>query len=97
MKFRGRVSSGPQQQWFSRNTQWVKWIEGNWNMMFMGVPDAPEENRPEKPDTTIDKVPIIREKTFITLTDKGFVVKMPVLKMNSGGPVNQSVRETTMK
>jgi len=55
-------------------------------MMFVGVPDAPEENWPEKPYTTIEKTPIVREKPFLATTDKGIVVKMPVLKMNSSGP-----------
>ncbi len=85
-KIDGRVVSGPQQQWFSRNTEWGNWIGGNWNMMFVGVPDAPSENWPEKPYTTIKEVPIIREKPFLTVNDKVFVVKMPGLKMNSSGP-----------
>jgi hypothetical protein len=85
-KIEGRVASGPQQQWFTRNTQWEKWIGGNWNMMFMGVINAPVQNFPENPYTTIETVPLIREKPFITASGKGFVVNMPQLKVNSIGP-----------
>jgi hypothetical protein len=85
-KIEGRVVSGPQQQWFSRNTQWGKWIGGNWNMMFVGVPDAPEEDWPAKPYTTINKTPVIREKPYLTINNEGFNVNIPELKMNSSGP-----------
>ncbi|MCX6302988.1 MAG: coagulation factor 5/8 type domain-containing protein [Bacteroidia bacterium] len=85
-KIEGRVASGPQQQWFSRNTQWGEWIGGNWNMMFVGVPDAPEEDWPAKPYTTINKTPVIREKPYLTINKKGFNVNMPELKLNSSGP-----------
>jgi hypothetical protein len=85
-KIEGKVASGPQQQWFTRNTQWGKWTGGNWNMMFMGVINAPEQNFPENPYTTIETVPLIREKPYLTATGKGFTVKMPQLRMNSSGP-----------
>jgi hypothetical protein len=84
-KIDGVVSSGPQQQWLSRNTQWGKWIGGNWNMMFIGVTNAPAENWPEKPYTTIDKTPVIREKPYITSDMKGFGVMVPQLEYNSSG------------
>ena len=38
----GTVSSGPQQQWVSRNTQWGGWKGANWNMVFVGVVNPPE-------------------------------------------------------
>ena len=85
-KIDGIVTSGPQQQWFSRNTQWGKWSGGNWNMMFVGVPDAPAENWPAKPFTTIKETPLIREKPYLTYDEKGFNVKIPELKKNSIGP-----------
>jgi hypothetical protein len=85
-KIDGTVSSGPQQQWFSRNTQWGKWIGGNWNMMFVGVPEAPAENWPDKPYTTITETPVIREKPYLAFDEKGFNVKIPKLKKNSVGP-----------
>jgi hypothetical protein len=52
-KIDGTITSGPQQQWFTRNSETGKWEGGNWNMMFVGVPGAPEENWPELPYTTM--------------------------------------------
>jgi hypothetical protein len=85
-KIDGTVTSGPQQQWFSRNTRWGKWSGGNWNMMFVGVPDAPSEDWPAKPYTTIKETPLIREKPFLSFDAQGFNVKIPGLKKNSAGP-----------
>lgn len=85
-KIEGIVSSGPQQQWFSRNTEWGKWSGGVWNMMFVGVPDAPSENWPDKPFTTIKETPLIREKPYLVYDEKGYSVKIPELKENTIGP-----------
>ena len=97
-KVDGTVASGPQQQWLTRNSKLGKWAGGNWNMMFVGVPDAPEEDWPEKPYTTIENTPVIREKPFLATSNKGIVVKIPVLKMNSSGPgwVNNINDEKTL-
>jgi len=85
-KIEGTVSSGPQQQWFSRNTQLGKWSGGVWNMMFVGVPEAPSENWPEKPYTTIKETPLMREKPFLSYDENGFNVKIPELRKNTIGP-----------
>jgi hypothetical protein len=82
----GVVSFGPQQQWFTRNSLAGKWIGGNWNMMFVGVPGAPDENWPEKPYTTIETTPLVREKPFMAIENGSYVVKVPCPKMNSEGP-----------
>ncbi len=82
----GVVSSGPQQQWFSRNTAWEKWVGGNWNMMFMGVENAPSGDWPEKPYTRIDSTPLVREKPYLTWENKEFCVRIPSLKRDSRGP-----------
>lgn len=84
-KIDGEIKSGPQQQWFTRNTEMGKWVGGNWNMMFVGVNGAPDENWPEKPYTTIKETPVIREKPFLSFDGKGFNVKIPALKQNSSG------------
>ena len=85
-KIEGTVTSGPQQQWFSRNTELKKWSGGVWNMMFVGVPGAPPENWPDKPFTTINETPVIREKPYLVYDKKEFVVKIPELKHNTIGP-----------
>jgi hypothetical protein len=85
-KVDGTITSGPQQQWFTRNSHMGKWDGGNWNMMFVGVNGAPAENWPDLPYTTIKETPFIREKPFLAFEGKGFNVKVPQLKQNSIGP-----------
>ena len=85
-KVDGAVSFGPQQQWFARNSQAGKWVGGNWNMVFVGVPGAPDEDWPEKPYTTIEKTPLVREKPYLTIEKGCFVIRVPDLKMNTEGP-----------
>ena len=85
-KVDGNITSGPQQQWFTRNSDIGKWVGGNWNMMFVGVNGAPDEDWPALPYTTINETPFVREKPFLTFDGKGFYVKVPQLKQNSKGP-----------
>ena len=84
-KIEGTVASGPQQQWFSRNCEMGKWDGGVWNMMFMGVKGAPEENWPDKPYTTIKETPLIREKPYLIVAGKRFAVRVPEIRKNSEG------------
>lgn len=84
-KIEGTVISGPQQQWFSRNTDLKKWNGGVWNMMFVGVPNAPAENWPAKPFTSIGETPLLREKPYWTMTDNQLVLRIPALKKNTAG------------
>jgi len=84
-KVDGNITSGPQQQWFTRNSEIGKWIGGNWNMMFVGVNGAPAENWPELPYTTINETPLVREKPFLSFDGREFNAKIPRLKQNSSG------------
>jgi hypothetical protein len=97
-KVDGNITSGPQQQWFTRNSDIGNWIGGNWNMMFVGVNGAPAEKWPELPYTTINETPFVREKPFLTFNGKGFNVMVPQLKQNSKGPdwVNGVKSENTL-
>jgi hypothetical protein len=85
-KIDGKISSGPQQQWFTRNTDMGLWVGGNWNMMFVGVNGAPAENWPVLPYTTIAATPTIREKPYLALKGQEFVIRVPALRQNSVGP-----------
>jgi hypothetical protein len=82
----GNITSGPQQQWFTRNTDIKEWIGGVWNMVFVGVNGAPAEEWPDKPYTTVEKTPLVREKPYLTFDGNGYAVNIPVLKQNSAGP-----------
>ena len=93
-KIDGQVNSGSQQQWFSRNDQWGKWVGGNWNMVFLGTVNPPEGSWPARPYTVIDKTPVIREKPYLFIDEAGrYFVMVPDLKTDgasgttwSGGP-----------
>ena len=82
-KIEGEVKSGAQQQWFTRNTEMASWKGGVWNMMFLGVENAPKGDWPEYPYTVLGTTPKIREKPFWIATDKTFQLKLPGLKVNS--------------
>ena len=84
-KIDGMVFSGQQQQWFSRNTDWVRWVGGAWNMMFMGIPNAPEGAWPGKPYTVIKVTPEVREKPYLVYDKNGYCVKVPQLRKNTSG------------
>jgi hypothetical protein len=82
----GRVNSGTQQQWISRNSEWGSWTGANWNMVFVGVPQSPAGEWPEPPYTKVEKTPVVREKPFLTVDAKGnYGVRVPSLVKNSAG------------
>jgi hypothetical protein len=84
-KIEGTVYSGSQQQWFSRNCEWKQWNGALWNMMFVGVVNAPKENWPEKPYTSIAETPLVREKPYWSYSDGNYSLKIPALKKNVSG------------
>jgi hypothetical protein len=76
----GRVNSGSQQQWLSRNTEWGEWRGGSYNMVFVGVTNPPAGEWPAKPYTVIDRTPVIREKPYLMIDDGGnYSVAVPKL------------------
>jgi len=84
----GQVDSVSQQQWISRNTEWASWTGSNWNMVFLGVPQAPEGTFPTfgKRYTKVDLTPLVREKPYLFVDAKGrFAVRVPALRKDSAG------------
>jgi hypothetical protein len=82
----GNVGAGPQQQWISRNSEWSSWTGANWNMVFVGVPHPPEGDWPNPPYTKIAETPVVREKPFLFVDEKGrYRVRIPSLRTNSSG------------
>ena len=82
----GEVVPASQQQWLSRNSSWSKWSNGVWNMVFVGVVNAPQGAFPNPPYTVIERTPIIREKPFLHVTDGGqYAVFVPDLQKNTQG------------
>ncbi len=84
-KIDGTVTSGSQQQWFSRNDDWGGWNGGNWNMVFVGVTRPPAGEWPRRPYTVVDKTPIIREKPYLALAKDQWVVVEPELETDASG------------
>lgn len=80
-KVDGNITSGSQQQWMSRNAAFGEWRGGNWNMVFVGVENAPAGAWPAKPYTVVEQTPLIREKPYVSLDEHGaFVVRVPALR-----------------
>ncbi len=67
----GRVSSGSQQQWYSRDSAIGGWDGGVWNMVYSGVEGAPTQSFPTPPNTTLDSTPLSKEKPYLYLDDAG--------------------------
>jgi len=82
----GNTDSGTQQQWISRNSEWGSWTGSNWNMVFVGVKNPPQGNWPDPPYTTVEKVPISREKPFLQVDEDGkWSVRVPSIQRGSAG------------
>src|SRR5262249_23749053 len=85
-KVTGKVTSGSQQQWLSRNDQLGSWSGGVWNMVFVGVNGAPAASWPSPPETVVGQTPVIREKPFLYIDSSGnYEVFVPSLRTNSQG------------
>lgn len=82
----GKTDGRQQQQWINRNVEWKSWEGSFLNMFFMGVVNPPPGEWPEVPYTSIAATPIIREKPFLEVNDKGdFFVRVPPLRKDSKG------------
>ncbi len=85
-KVTGQVNSGSQQQWLSRNDQLGSWSGSNWNMVFVGVNNAPAQTFPHPPYTVVGQAPVVREKPFLYVDQSGnYQVFVPALRTNSQG------------
>ncbi|MFF5082416.1 discoidin domain-containing protein [Actinoplanes sp. NPDC000266] len=82
----GVVSSGSQQQWYTRDSRIARWDGGVWNMVFSGVQGAPANAFPNPPHTTLATTPVTREKPFLYVDSAGlYRVFVPALRRNSTG------------
>lgn len=81
------TDSGSQQQWLSRNNQWIAWMGQNWNMVFVGEEKgcAPVGTWPATTYTTVEETPAIEEKPFLSYMDGTFVVFVPNKREHSSG------------
>jgi hypothetical protein len=85
-KIDGQVSSGSEQQWFSRNSTWGSWNGGVWNMVFVGVPQAPAGAWPGSPYSVLTATPLVQEKPFLFVDSTGdYNVRVPGVLTGSSG------------
>ncbi|GAA1523788.1 discoidin domain-containing protein [Dactylosporangium maewongense] len=85
-KVDGRVVSGSQQQWYTRNSELGSWAGSVWNMVFQGVQGAPPPNFPNPSHTVINQTPLQREKPFLYIDGTGtYRVFVPALQSNTTG------------
>jgi len=87
----GTVSSGSQQQYFSRNNE-VNWDGGVWNMVFVGTEGAPsshcgrDDNTGALPFSNAGPTPTIAEKPYVSVDDSGlYWLNVPQVRSNSNG------------
>ncbi len=80
------VSTGSQQQWYTRDSNVGVWYDGVWNTVFSGVAGAPPQSFPAPPDTTVATTPASREKPYLYIDSTGkYRVFVPSLRTNSSG------------
>ncbi|MFF1820158.1 discoidin domain-containing protein [Kribbella sp. NPDC058245] len=85
-KIDGRVVSGSQQQWFSRNSEFGSWAGSVWNMVFVGTNGAPPQHFPDPAHTVVGQTPKVREKPFLYFDAAGnYNVFVPAVRTNSAG------------
>ncbi|MDR4888382.1 family 16 glycosylhydrolase [Fredinandcohnia sp. QZ13] len=85
-KIDNQITSGGQQQWFTRNSEMKSWSGGLWNTFFLGVDNPPESNWPTNSNTVINEAPIMREKPFLTINENDrYHVFVPDLHADAKG------------
>ncbi|MGM0473728.1 MAG: coagulation factor 5/8 type domain-containing protein [Bacteroidota bacterium] len=98
-KIDGTVDFGPQQQWFSRNSEWGDCSGGAWNIFSLGVTNAPDTNWPDGPYTSISSNPVSREKPYLVIVNDQLLLRIPATRISSAGPswINGSGERHTLK
>jgi hypothetical protein len=83
----GQVSSGSQQQWYTRDTTMGSWSGGVWNMVFSGVQGAPIQGFPStNKNTVLPTTPVSREKPYLYIDGSGhYNIFVPSLRTNTTG------------
>jgi hypothetical protein len=83
----GQVTSGSQQQWYTRDSSMGSWAGGVWNMVFSGVHGAPAQGFPTtNKDTVLATTPVSREKPYLYIDAAGhYHMFVPDLRVHSAG------------
>lgn len=90
MDISGSVTTGSQQQWFSRNANMADSLQGVWNMVYVGcngAPDAHCGNENYAPaNTIVDIAPVVVEKPYLIKENGLYKLMRPKLEHNKVGP-----------
>jgi hypothetical protein len=82
----GQITSGSQQQWYTRDSKIGSWNGSVWNMVFSGVTGAPPQSFPTPADTTLASTPESRDAPFLYIGDDGkYKVFVPDARTNAAG------------
>lgn len=82
----GKVFSGGQQQFLTRNSDVSEWDGGVWNQMFLGVRGAPDDSVfPDPPYTSFETTPLSREKPYLFLENGIYFVHVPMAAKDTSG------------
>lgn len=85
----GKTTSGSQQQWLSRNSNFEGgWEGGVWNMVFVGNENAPQDhcsNTGGLPFVVVDETPTVAGKPFISLESGLYSLNIPQSRQNTVG------------
>lgn len=84
--FDGMVSSGSQQQYLCRNSEWSYWEGGVWNMVFVGIRPSiiPMGGWPYVPYTKVENTPRVQEKPYLCYDEeKGYGIIVPEIREDS--------------
>lgn len=95
-KVDGIVFSGSQQQWFTRNSEIGSWNGGVWNMVYVGVKNAPKEDWPNTPVTIVDTTPLVKEKPYWIYSDNKYSLVCPQMRKETSGINGMSGTERTI-
>ncbi|MGD0557316.1 MAG: discoidin domain-containing protein [Streptosporangiaceae bacterium] len=99
----GVVTSGSQQQFFTRNSDIDSWSNGVWNQVFCGDPGAPAQSFSSdsgdsggtEPYTTLASCPVTEEEPYLYTDSSGnYNVFVPSPQTNSDGPTWSSTSNT---
>ena len=82
-----QVSSGSQQQWYTRDSSMGSWTGGVWNMVFSGVQGGPTQGFPNtNKNTVLAHTPVSREKPYLYIDGSGnYNIFVPALRTNAAG------------
>lgn len=86
-KISGTVDAGGQQQWFTRNSEWGKWKNGDINMVYSGCTGAFDNGSyvwPSRWVTELEVTGRMSEKPYLVF-DGEYYVCVPRVKSNSKG------------